>query len=102
MAETAKKIAALEQKLFGDDPLKQRGIGSPYESADAKDKALHDALHELHRAEHAVVDAEKALAAATQAVADAQKAVDAIAAPPQQAAPEAVKSRKNSRKRAAA
>jgi hypothetical protein len=35
-------------------------------------------------------------------VGDAQKAVDAIAAPPQQAAPEAVKSRKNSRKRAAA
>jgi hypothetical protein len=81
MADTATKIAALEKHLHGDDPLLERGIGSPYESADAKDKALLEALYALRDAENAVGDAETAHAAAMQKVADAQAAVDALDPP---------------------
>lgn len=86
MADTAAKITALETKLFGDDPLKQRGVGSQYEKADEKDKALLDALYALQAAENAVGAAEVAREAAKQKVAEAQKSVDQIENPPKPAA----------------
>lgn len=81
--DTATKIAALEEKIFGKDckrdadgrPL-ERGAGSLYAQASAQDKALLDALYALQAAETKVAEAEAAHGAAADTVAAAQMAVE--------------------------